>query len=145
MLDCSPDLSVGDAIRARYDESEAFGYVRYIRAKGGGSYLGISWDQRELPRKERKPDATFFINGPLEVVCRSCASDDDGNVIFKLWDGAEFSTSEKEVTNRVISEREKKLSNNLDQLSMLTRLYGLGEVDSPEEALERVIDFEFTR
>jgi hypothetical protein len=145
LLKSKPELSVGDEIRACYDDTEAFGFVRHIRQQSGAAYVGISWDQRELPRKGRRSDATFFVNGPIEVVCRSCVTNSDGNVTFKLWDGTEFSTSENQVKKRAIAEREKKLNGNLDELCMLTKLYRLGEISSPIVALERVIDFEFAR
>ena len=162
-------LTVGEELRIQYDDTEVIGFIRYIRVNDDGSaFMGIAWDQRELPRKEskehveheereereereeheeRKQDAPFFIDGPLDVVCRACVNDEANNTAtFKLWDGAEFTEEAETVVTRDIAVRKMQLSTQtLEDIETLLRLYDLGDAECPEEALERLIDFEFTR
>ena len=60
--------------------------------------------------------------------------------------GAEFTEPASQLVVRSVSERQELLNlQDHDQLSTLLRLYQLGDVDCVDTALERVIDFEFTR
>ena len=141
-------LKIGAEVRVKYDDNEAVGFIRFIRAESGDSAsVGIAWDQRELPRKDRHDDAYFFIQGPIDVVCRTCEVDvDSDTATFELWDGAEFTEPASQLVVRSVSEREELLNlQDRDQISTLLKLYQLDDVECTDTALERVIDFEFTR
>ncbi len=141
-------LKIGSEVRVQYDDNEAVGFIRFIRAESGdAASLGIAWDQRERARKDRHSDAFFFVQGPIDVVCKTCEVDiESDTATFELWDGAAFTEPASQLVVRSASEREELLSRqNQEQLSTLLRLYQLGDVDCADTAVERVIDFEFTR
>ena len=147
LLDSETSLATGDELRLQYDDSEAIGFVRYVRNKDDNTcFIGVAWDQREEPRKTRKTEAVFLVSGPLDVVCQSRVQyNDDESATFKLWDGAEFTESARQLRTFSPSDREQTLLADAEYLNTLLQLYGLGPTDSTDVAVERVVDFEFTR
>jgi len=144
----SDRLSIGDEVRVQYDDTEAVGFVRFLSAKDTGfATLGIAWDLRETSRKSRKNEAMFLVTGPIDVVCWKWNLDaEKETTTFELWDGAEFTEPTDRLKVRSQFEREELLrSRQAEDVSTLLKLYKLADVDCPNIARQRVIDFEFTR
>jgi len=139
-----PKLVIGDEVQVRYNGADGYGFVRFLKKHESDITVGVAWDQREEDRSERRDEAAFFVGGRVEVVCSECVPDEENNITFRLWDGTEFTDDATQIATRSVADRTEYLSADLDSLDTLTRLYKLGAINSPEEAIRRVVDFEFT-
>ena len=145
LLDDDGRVQVGMQVRVKGEFMEATGFIRYRREKDGSLLIGVAWDEREKARKQKNEFATFYVNGPLDVVCkRNVHYQDDGDASFQLWDGTQFTEHKNRLKSVSLDERRNALHSDVTVLTQLLQLYDLGRCTSTTLAVDRIVDFEFS-
>ncbi|MCA9213255.1 MAG: PilZ domain-containing protein [Planctomycetales bacterium] len=145
MLPDDDRVQIGMQIQVKSELVEEMGFIRYRRENDGQLLIGVAWDSREKTRQSKNEVATFYVHGPIKVVCqRDVQFHDDENASFELWDGTQFTEHKDRLKSVSMEERKTALQSDVTALTQLLKLYNLGKCTSTSLAVERIVDFEFT-